>query len=122
MGMGDISTYTYNGTLTVTVGSPQDCELKFHGETEERKRRDMSLANVGYTFGKAAPYGSMHYENGHWVIGDVNIDDMITKIMGGTGGRVSGVLLIEFRVIPSEVTSGDTAMGGPFEVSEPARK
>lgn len=73
----------------------------------------------GFTLGKAAPFGSLHHERGYWTVGDVLVDDIITKIMGGEGARLSGILRIEFEVIPTEVTSGDTALGGPFEVSEP---
>lgn len=91
---------------------------RFHGEM--KGERAMGLAENGFTVGKAAPYGSMHYENGHWVIGDVVVDDLLTKMMGGMGTRVSGILLIEFKVIPTEVTSTDTGLGGPFEASEPA--
>lgn len=79
----------------------------------------MSLPN-GFVLGKADPYGSLHYEGSHWVIGDVVIDDLLTKLMGGRGARLSGVLHITFEVIPTEVTSGDTALGGPFEGSEPS--
>ena len=74
----------------------------------------------GFILGKAAPFGSLHYENGHWTMGDLVIDDLLTKMMGGKGARLSGILRIEFEVIPTEVTSGDIALGGPFESSEPA--
>ena len=73
----------------------------------------------GFTLGKASPFGSIHFELGHWVVGDVVIDDIITKIMGGKGGRLSGIVHLVVEVLPSEITSGDTGLGGPFEPSEP---
>ncbi len=71
-----------------------------------------------FVIGQADPFGSFHYEDEHWVIGDVVVDDLFTKLMGGTGARLSGVLHISFEVIPTAVTAADTGLGGPFEDSE----
>lgn len=74
------------------------------------------MALQGPVIARAAPYGSLHFRDGiGWIIDDVVVDDVVTKMMGGTGARMSGVLRIEFELIPAEVTSIDVGMGGPYE-------
>ncbi len=70
----------------------------------------------------ADPIGSLHYEDGHWVIGDVKVDDMLTHMLGGKGVRLTGILHLSFDLLPSVIKTTDTGLGGPYEKSEPKGK
>ncbi len=70
----------------------------------------------------ADPIGSLHFEDGHWVVGDVKVDDMLTHMLGGKGVRLTGVLHLSFDLLPTIVKSTDAGVGGPYEKSEPKSK
>ncbi len=72
-----------------------------------------------FQVGKCDLIGTLHFEDGYAIVGDAPVDEMIRKMVGGAGARLTGVLHVSFDIIPSQVTGADSAFGGPYEGSEP---